>query len=285
MNKLKMFLLILIFLIIMTPLTAGADVGPKPSVTVNVNGVIDSDELYITLLSKKPISGPYSKKDNYDDPISKVFDEFKDDDGYYFIDFYKKVEDGKFVWSYYPPRDFKILIYNKTTDSFVTSVDELETFAFKTHYNIEIPKVTRGEQPGVMGVGVKRHYNFVQEFTGLALRILLTIGIEIAIALLFGFRLKKQLETIVRTNIFTQGILNIFLFIALYFFGSLMFLFAYVILELLVFVIEAIVYRFKLKTAENMPISVIKAWTYSFVANAASLAIGILVTNLIPGLL
>lgn len=285
MNKLRKFILIVVLLLIMTPLTAIADVGPKPSVTVNVRGVKDSDELYITLISKKPISGPYSKQDKYEDPIAKAFNEYKDDDGYYFIDFYKKLEDGKFIWSYYPPNEFKILIYNKANDSFVTSVDELKIFAFKSHYNIEMPSVSRGEQPGVMGVGVTKNYNLGQDFIGLALRILLTIAIEVAIAFLFGFRYRKQLETIVRTNIFTQGILNIFLFIALYYYGALMFIFAYLVLELLVFVIEAIIYRFKLKTVEDMPISVIKAWTYSFVANAASLVIGILITNFIPGLI
>ena len=84
------------------------------------------DELcYGTLLSKEKSTGPASAWDGrtesdqkeYMDPgIWKIFVNYKDPDGYYFLQRSWKVSESKeLAWTYYPPDDFKILLYYPET--------------------------------------------------------------------------------------------------------------------------------------------------------------------------
>lgn len=285
MKKFKIYALLLIVIIgFLNPIKASADVGPKPSVTVKVKGGNVENDVYITLLSLKPRYGPYSAKESYEDEIAKKFNEFKDEDGYYYIDNHYKLEDGKMYWGYYPPDNFKILMYIPATDSYIVSETPLKTFAFKSFYNVSIPYEISNTHGNTVIVNPVRSYNIGQEALGLSLRILLTIAVELAIALLFGFRHRKQLKTIALTNVFTQGLLNVLLFAVLYFLGGLLFLLAYILLEIVVFVIEAIIYMSKLKTVDEKPIGTFTVWFYSFLANTISLIVGIILTGYIPGM-
>lgn len=105
------------------------------------------------------------------------------------------------------------------------------------------------------------------------------------IALLFGFRAKKQLLIIGAVNIVTQPILNILLNVINYNQGSMMFVFHYVWMEALVFLIEAVVYSaFLHKYSSTKPT---KKWLvplYALSANAVSFGIGLYVAYLTPGI-
>lgn len=285
MKKFKIYaLLVLVVIGFFNPVRASADVGPKPSVTIVVKGGNPENEVYITLLSKTSRYGPYSAKESYENEISKKFSEFKDEDGYFYIDNHYKLKDGKMHWSYYPPNDFKVLMYVPATDSYIVSETPLKTFAFKTFYNVSIPFEISNANGNTIIVNPVRSYNIGQEALGLSLRILLTIAVELAIALLFGFKHRKQLKTIALTNVLTQGLLNVLLFAVLYFLGGLLFVLAYIVLEIVVFVIEAFIYMAKLKTADEKPVGTFTVWFYSFVANALSLIVGIILTGYIPGM-
>ncbi len=84
-----------------------------------------------------------------------------------------------------------------------------------------------------------KSYDYTWEIISLVARIVLTIALELGIALLFGYREKKVLAFLAVINIVTQITLNVALNIINYNSGALTFTFSYVLLEILVFAIEA----------------------------------------------
>ena len=99
---------------------ASADTGPKPSVSVTFENM--GDELcYGTLLSKTPSTGPARAWDGTEDgkfyegadeAVWRAFVEFKDEDGFYFLQWFWRTDEKKTLnWTYYPPQTFKILLY------------------------------------------------------------------------------------------------------------------------------------------------------------------------------
>ncbi len=118
------------------PMFVFADIGPKPSVVINFENMPD-EPYYVTLLSEKESTGPYSaaltEKDmkydeNYTDyDIYLKFLEYEDEDGYYFLQYFDECTDtNSYTWGYYPPDKFKVLIYFPTSDTFMVSEDVLE---------------------------------------------------------------------------------------------------------------------------------------------------------------
>lgn len=87
----------------------------------------------MTLLSKSDSTGPhsvydgdsnnarYSKKDE-DFEIWQKFVSYKDRDGFYFLQYFDKIDDNSvFRLGYYPPKEFKILVYFHDYNSFAVS--------------------------------------------------------------------------------------------------------------------------------------------------------------------
>ena len=85
-------------------------------------------------------------------------------------------------------------------------------------------------------------YDYTWEIISLIARIILTIALELGIALLFGYREKKVLGFLAVANVLTQVTLNVALNIINYNSGALTFTFSYVLFEILVFAIEAVAY-------------------------------------------
>ena len=52
-SKMTFILLLLIVLLIAMPLTANADMGPKPSIVISFEG-LENEKYYVTLLSESP---------------------------------------------------------------------------------------------------------------------------------------------------------------------------------------------------------------------------------------
>ena len=91
--RLFMLLFYLIFAVTALPITANADMGPKPSVRIQFKNMGD-DLCYGTLLSKEACTGPARVWDgtsrneqlyDLDRDIWKAFVDYKDPDGYYFL--------------------------------------------------------------------------------------------------------------------------------------------------------------------------------------------------------
>ena len=300
-RKIKQFfirVLCALFVFMALPVTILADIGPKASVHIQFKNM--PDELcYGTLLSEKESTGPasvwdgikeHARKDEETSDIWNAFVNYKDSDGYYYLQQHYKVSDtNEIAWTYYPPGRFKILLYYPETGTFVSS-GIYERYAFDTYYTvdmkgIDIHDVEYNEELSTNErIEAYRSYEYRQEMIGLAVRIVLTIVIEMLVALLFGFREKKQLVILAVVNIITQILLNVGLNIINYNSGSMAFSIFYVLLEIVVFILEAILYCTLLKKAS---ITKKKNWyyvLYSFIANLVSFVAGMIIANVIPGI-
>ena len=198
-------------------------------------------------------------------------------------------ETKKIEWTYYPPDSFKILLYYPETQSFVVS-GIYERYAFDAYYTVDMDGINIGsvaydeERSTDERIEAYRSYPYTQEVLSLAARIVITILMEMGIALLFGFRRKKQLLLLIGVNTATQILLNVLLNGTNYNAGLLAFVGFYILLELVVFVLEAILYCIWMKKFSAQPR---KNWfyvLYSLVANGVSFGAGILIARWLPGI-
>ena len=104
------------------------------------------------------------------------------------------------------------------------------------------------------------------------------------VALLFGFRQKKQLLILAVVNIITQIILNVLLNVINYNSGPLAFTFFYVLFELIVFALEAVLYCTILKRISEKKKEDAYYILYSFVANLISFGAGLFLAAKLPGM-
>ena len=276
-----------LILIISLPVTAKADIGPKPSVRIMFTG-IEGETYYGTLLSEKRSTGPATAWNGYEDyrdwkpenekPVWEKFISYEDTDGYYFLqEWWDCSETNQLNWTYYPPNPFKILLYFPETDSFYVS-DIYERYAFDSYFTVDLSAYA------TTPITARQSYDYTWELISLGARIVLTIVLELAIALVFGYREKKALSFLAIINVITQVTLNVALNIINYKSGSMGFTFAFVCMEILVFAIEAISYKALLHRYSEKEKVKRSGVTYALVANTASFAIGLWLAHLIPGI-
>jgi hypothetical protein len=296
--KKKMISMVLCFVIILIimPITAYADIGPKPSVVIDFKG-FENEKYYVTLLSEVTSTGPHSVLGEHPDnqryhkgdeayEIWEKFVSYKDKDGYHFLQYFSdSTETSQFIWGYYPPPKFKILLYFPKYNKFAISEEVYERYAFDSYYKVDEKDLDRQSVTFSESIKAVRNYSYTWELVSLFARIIATITIEVLIALLFGFRSKKQLLIIGVVNIITQSILNILLNVINYNQGSMMFVFNYIWMEALLVIIEAKVYSvflYRYNSGEST-----KKWLaplYALTANAVSFGIGLYIAYLIPGI-
>ena len=297
-QKTTAFLLCIITLISVFTLPINADMGPKPSVRVNLENMPDV-KCYGTLLSKNSSTGPQSAWDGNDDHIYnydldieiwRKFAEYKDADGYYFLQIaWEVTKTNQIAWTYYPPQSFKILLYFPESDTFAVS-GIYERYAFDTYYTVDMDGVNIGSvnldeaQSTNERIEAYRSYQWRQEMLSLFTRILITIAIEMAVAIMFGFRNRNQLITLIVINSVTQIVLNLLLNIINYNSGQYAFIFWYVVFELIVFALEAVIYCRILKKFSKKPKRNGFYYGYAFVANAVSFVAGLHLAYIIPGI-
>ena len=305
--QIMVMLICAVFVVMNFSITTNADTGPKPSVHIIFENM--GDELcYGTLLSDRTSTGPssawggvsensgrYKENEQYsyaalDYATWKAFVEYEDADGYYFLQEGWQVNETKeMAWTYYPPYSFKILLYYPETETFVVS-GIYERYAFDSYYTVDMDGVNIGSVEYNEGqstderIEAYRSYNYRQELLSLTARIIITIVIEMAVALLFGFRKKKQLLVLAVANIITQIVLNVLLNVINYNSGPHAFVFCYILFEIVVFAFEAVLYCTLLKKVSEQPK---KNWYYVFyalVANAVSFGAGFIAAQQLPGI-
>ena len=287
--KRKVFAFLLCFVLVMAmPITARADMGPKPSVRIEFTG-IEGETYYGTLLSLRDSTGPASAWNGNPDyahyhPGDEGYDiwvkfvEYQDTDGYYFLqEWWDCSETNQLNWTYHPPTPFKILLYFPETDTFYVS-PVYERYAFDSYFTVDLSDYD------TTPISAEKSYDFTWELISLAARIVLTIALELAIALFFGYREKKALAFLAIVNVITQVTLNVALNIINYVSGSMGFTFAFICMEIAVFAIEAIAYKSLLKKFSTAEQEKRRGVSYALVANTASFAIGLWLAHLIPGI-
>lgn len=287
-----------VVLLFLEPQTASADMGPKPSINVTFKNLGDG-VCYSTILSQHETTGPYWAYDpeqdnkelgNFDrnyyleeDYVNQeaemswqAFVDYQDEDGYYFLQLWWKLggEINQIRWGYYPPYSFKVLLYFPESDTYVVS-GIYERYAFDSYFTTDVEK---GD--GAL-LQLERSYDYVSEVVGLLCRIALTILIELLIALLFRMKGRRVIVTVLAVNAATQIALNVALNLIYYFSGVLAYIVFYVLLEIAVVIVEAVLYSILLR---KHGVPVWKSIVYAVVANAVTALAGFYLANWLPGL-
>lgn len=309
---------------------ASADTGPKPSVHVTFENM--GDELcYGTLLSKTPSTGPAEAWDGTEDgkyffngadeTVWRAFVEYKDPDGFYFLQWFWRTDEKKTLnWRYYPPQTFKILLYypdratesgaadnsagGATRDSKTTAAsgafcvsDVLKRYAFHSYYFVDMRNVQSETIGTIAKISATQGNDYSAEILGFFVRFIITLGVETLLALAFGLRTKRAFLTVLAANGATQVALNILLNVQLHFNNVYGVFPLYFFAELFVFVAEAALYCFILGKRKNggvsgsadenggkaaIAYSKKRLILYAFTANLVSFCIGLPLAILLP---
>lgn len=278
--------LLCLLLISVFPVTAHADMGPKPSVQVTFKNM-DGRVCYSTLLSKTESTGPayawdgdpehIQLWDDQDPEIWQAFVNYKDGDGFYFLQwFWRCDEEGVLNWSYYPPETFKVLLYYPDTGEFLVS-GVCDRYAFDSDFTVDMAKV----QAGQLTVRRSSHDN-TRQVAGFVVRLILTVLIELGVAWLFGFRKKELLLVIIAANVVTQAAYNLALQGIYNARGPWAAAFWAFALEPVIFAVEAAVYCLLFNRFGGEEVRRRKIVLYALAANVVSFAAGFLLSKVIP---
>ncbi len=283
--------------------TAQADMGPKPSVRLTFVGPME-EPCYGTLLCDVSSNGPCSAWDGveanarhngnpeysycqWDYELWKVFADFSDEDGYYFLQQIWRCDETKELnWDYLPPGHFKILLYFPESDTYAVS-GILERYAFDSYFQVDLTGLENQTETVRIKklTAVERNYDFKWELFSLLARVVLTLLAEVGLATVFyGRDARKTRKLIVWVNVVTQVGLNLFLSAIRFWEGSLAFVLYYILLEIFIFLAEAAVYSLRIPGYQETKSGVGKAVGYALVANAASFGLGMLLAVWIPGI-
>ena len=259
-------------------LPAFADMGPKPSVVVDFTGIPEGTAYYVTLLAQETESGPWSAGDDLwmeENPaVWKRFVTYRDVDGFHFLgDFGECTETNQFIWGYYPPEVFKILIYFPETDTFAVTDEIFEQYAFDSCFEAEY------HRDGTLTA--KRSLETEWQIVAFLVRLVLTVAVELLIALPLWFR-GRQLLLILGVNVLTQLVLNLTLmrgFEPSFFWYVTL----YGVLEFLVALLEGTVYLIFLPRLGEVREKGLPMF-YALVANLASFLLGYVLSKPFPNL-
>lgn len=248
---LKIVFILLFFVLSITMVSA--DVGPKASVSIKISGI--DEKYFVTLLSDTRASGPYDSDQPYTDQNFDytMFEDYNDE--FYFLYNVSELDgSGTYSWDYYPPNNFKVLIYIPSTNKYIKS-KQLDAFSFNTVYNLKI------KDNEIVDISKK----YVTGFTlsDYLIRLFLTLLIEVSIALLFKFR-GYELKVIVITNIITQTLLLLILMVFNYqigYFGEMLIMLP---IELIILAVEILIYNKYLEACKHPTIYAIVANLFSF---------------------
>ena len=281
-KRLFPLLLCLVLTAALLPLGAGADNGPKPSVRVTVQGM-GPELCYGTLLSKENSTGPARAWDGTEEriydkmeggrPVWEAFQSYQDPDGYYFLQWWWPCSsDQPLHWTYDPPKTFKVLLYDPETNTYRVS-GVYERYAFHSYFTAD------AAQPGPLVL--KQEGDYAGEGLSLLARLVLTLCVELGLALLFGLKKPRLLLAVAGVNLLTQLFLNAALGWAGYRMGGAELMEAYLLLEAVIFAGEGLAYRTLFLRLDGEAAQK-KAWPYALAANLSSFLGGLLLARLLP---
>lgn len=274
-------LMAFLLLALMLPVSAFADCGPKESTEINIMGL--DGEYYVTLLSTVKEYGPNSVCTEFDlpDRLSGVIPNPERDAWYAFCNhglenvyFWGEIRacEGESTarWGYYPPDEFRVAIYVPQTQELMVSEGIYDRYAFSSGYKLDLSKADEGDD-GMVQMPLSRDYGLGEEVLGFAVRLLFTLAVELLLALVF-YRKKEQLLVILVVNVCTQVGLNVLLGVTNYLMGPWSAIGNLLWGELVVLLVEAVIYEKKLPKYGGAPG---RAVGYAIAANLLSCILGI----------
>ena len=276
--------LLALFMVLAAAVPAFADMGPKPSVTVDFNGMEGRDYAVTLIFPAEECAGPWGHESwrDYkpgDGPQEywKALADYADADGWQFWGWWQVCTTSQqFIWDYWAPGRFKILIWQADTDSYLVS-PVMERYAYASYFDVTVDEAGQ--------FAIRRSYDYTGELAGLVCRVLLTVLVELGFVWLIGWRTRAELRVVLWVNVLTQLALNGILNIVSYYQGVLFALwFVFFWLELAVFAAEALLYRWKLPAVTRKG-KKRHVWLVSLGANGASVLLGWQLAEIFPSLI
>lgn len=276
-KRMLVWILCVALLIPLTTVTAYADCAPKPSVNVDV---LCGKNVIVTLLAEEERYGPNTTIERGEMPAEwqhyssdqelrawERFRDYQDRNGFHF---WGQMGWHGIDWGYYPPERFKISVYFPEEDVLIVSSEIYETYAFHSDYRVWIQELdyTDGQ---IVSMDLQKDFDWMEEVWGFFIRVLVTLAVEFAVAWLMGYREKRHVKVILAVNLVTQVILNMMLSLWYIFDGPLDALLRLVVAEIVVLIVESILYARRLKLEGK---GAGRAVLYAFAANLASVVIG-----------
>ena len=279
MKRIYWVFLIVIAFLMLTPVVK-ADTGPKPHAEYTLTNLEKSDYI-VCIIYKGEICGPhinYKKYENDVDYINLKSLRLVDEkvvlpEEFYLLDIalnYYNTNEIIFKTGYlYPTNNYKLLVYDTLNNKAYFS-NEINNYAFNSYYHYDFYKIS-GNEFEMESEGVKFVFLNILSFI---VRLIITIGIELLIAIPFKFD-KKSIIKIIIVNATTQVLLNLLLTFGYINQGKSIFLWIYyALVEIAITLIEGIIYQRHCKIKSNHQALIL---LYTFLANLGSFAISFLI--------
>lgn len=300
-RKIVCLILVLLMILPVTILTASANSAPRPDFVLHFSGI--EGTCYMTLLREKKIDeysvyhvsvdGKRDKQlfdyelfghvrpDDIAEPIFQAFYNYKDPDGYYFVQQMANLTDNATAYEEDNPEDFKILLYFPDSDKFISS-EKIEAHSYFNCFNItveddQIVSVTRSTEYAEYGVSFG-------DAMYLLFLLIQTIVLEMLVAIPFRFRRKKYMLTIFVTNLLTHPLMMGLVLVTNPSIHDSVLSFPFAFFEIGVAVIESLVYLWLFPKCEKE--RTLNKWlivAYAVTANLVTYVISALIPNTIFG--
>lgn len=283
MEKVSMFFLVLFVSILICPLVANADIGPKPSIEVIVKNPPET-EYYLDLLvdySEDESHENIHEKEIYSEKMYNILRDYNVD-GWRSalvtgtrVPLFGKltgVQDGnnmvhKFSYVGVPDK-FKVIMVTADGETIV-SQDVINRKAFNSTAYFDCKTKKLAENSLVTAYLLQ----FIKTCS-------ITLIIEGLILILFRFNLKKNWKPFLAINILTQVLLTLIVFGTMYTSGSLTAILTYIPFEIAILVIEAMLFsRYLTQHSKSRRVA------FAITANISSFLLGIVVLIYFPEML
>ena len=267
-------------------LTACADFGPKPYISITFSNA-GGERFYSTMLARGDYLPPGWSKFTAEDFDTEEFLELTPEmqDAVRTFADYNAPEDYNYFgvrrtwdssnnpieWTYMPPDDFVVLVYFPESGRVLES-PVCSAYAFESRFTADLSGAGISMEPE-QSLEVVPSYQVGSWLLEFAVRVIITIAIELVVALIFGYWEKRTLLFFAVVNVATQVLLNLILSLVNFRYGIINFLFAYFLGELIVVIFETVFYGLRIGKYSKRK-GAVRAVFYAIAANAASLAAG-----------
>lgn len=283
--------ILIVSIAMLSVVTVSADFGPKPIAYVEIKGV--EEPYYFDLIVyqnydvqvltdtevESQIDGYY-----YRDDYPSILNGYQDDDGFAAYSLYTDMphtirltnNSNIFQIGYFrPPTEFKIVIVTESNNILVSEVVHrtffYAFFVFDLTNDTVIETELNSNDVAYIGVGnTSQSFPIWNILFYVLLGLVITLFIEVGLLYLIRYRDKNTFKIVIITNIVTQVLLNVFLWIGFYvWYGIFGYIFILIIGEIIVFVVEIIIYNKFFKERQSF-----KPVPYAILANFLSFLAG-----------
>lgn len=250
--KIITFNLLFILLLISKPISA--DMGPKPSIDININNPynynLEIDLLFYSENADFDIDKPITDRKINDILKEKNFDNYISAYLYYNIPFeLTKKSNYNYHIGYLFPKEFKLAIYDLDNNILYIS-NLIERKRFEAKMDVDINYISNDTNELFINYDnayIKEVNNYFISILKFLSRIIITIIVELFILFLFKFKDKFSFKVVLLNNLFTQIILNIILYINYYNYGLMSYYIFLIIGEIIVLIFESLINSYFIK--------------------------------------